>query len=213
MNRQFHLNLPPFSHDFLKRGMFFQMFKSYPTPAPSMRVRIKPGHFWLNNDAFIDWDGGVSPMFHAPNSHAYWALLSLNPNNQRPTITYGSNTAEPIPPRCPTEHLPIAWVYLEDTTTAITRRHLFDARPFFTSHRHFDARDFMEHGGTGVHLFRFTDQNKAKFYSIVPGENVFLQLINEDELRLDISADIGFDDVCLLDMGYFSDDPACTGNP
>ena len=213
MNRQFHLNFPPFSHDFLKRGMFFQMFKSYPTPAPSMRVRINPGHWWLNNEAFIDWDGGFSPIFKSPNNNAYWALLVLNPSNNQPKIVYGNASSEPKPPHCPTEHLPIAWVYLEDTTTIITRKHLFDARPFFASHRHFDARDFIEHAGTGIHLFKFTDQNKAKFYSIVPGENVFLQLINEDELRLDISADIGFESVCLLDMGYFVDVPPCSPSP
>ena len=209
----FNLNFPPYSHDFLKRGMFFQMFKAYPTPTPSMRVRINSGHFWLNNESFVDWNGGLSPTIIAPSQYAYWALITINYKLKVANVVYGTASLNPEPPECPSEHLPIAWIYLEGTTTQITRSHLFDARPFFSSTRQFDAKDFIEPGGTGIQLFDFTAQNKARFKSIVPGQNVFLQEINPGELKLDVTADIGFEDVSLIDMGSFTEDPDATPNP
>ncbi len=198
------MRLPPYSNFFTSKGMYFHMFKATPTPHPSLRVRINQGEFWLNNATQVEYAGGLSPIFILPSSNAKWCLLVINQNGY-PDIIYGESSVNPEPPECRGEHLPVAWVYLESTDSKITKKNVFDARPFMQAHKHFDAESLIEQGGAGIPTFEFTPEGTAKIYSFVAGEGVTIQQLNPFELQFDLSADIGIDNVVLFDMGYFVD--------
>ena len=198
------MRLPPYSNYFTSKSMYFHMFKTSTTPHPSLRVRINQGEYWLNNAEQVEYAGGISPIFIVPTSNAKWCLLTINQNGY-PNIIYGATSANPEPPECRSGSLPIAWVYLESTDTKITRKNLFDARPFMQAHKHFSAKSLMEQGGTGIPTFEFTSAGKAKMYSFVAGEGITIQQLNPYELQFDVAVDIGFENITLLDMGYFID--------
>lgn len=186
----------------IDKGMFFKLFKVSSTPDPSLRVRISEGALWLNNRKYILYEGGYSPFLQIPTSNARWVLLSLNPANRLPQITYGPIALDPVKPDCPSEHMPLAYILLESGMTKILNNQIYDARPFFISTKHFDAKDFIESMGGGIPIFEFSG-DRARFYTLKPGKNISIQQYDPGELTFEVDVDIGFDDVILIDCGYF----------
>jgi hypothetical protein len=139
------MNVPLYGDEF--RKLYENMATLYPSAqdSPNMTIKVSAGGFWslLNGTpAYIEYRGGNSPTLTAPVANAKWVIVSLNASGML-VNTDGSSAVSPVLPALPRTLFPVAVVYVESTTTALTSANVFDARPIFTNpvRSHLDLAD------------------------------------------------------------------------
>lgn len=206
------MNFPPISSDFINNNIFHKIFKVTPTGDPSLRVKIEKGSFWVNNIELKEYEGGLSPIFELPSHHGRWALLVISSVTKLPKIIYGEAAPNnPKTPILPSECIPLAWTFLESNSKYVTHDNLFDARPFFSAHKHISATSLIASSGSGsgLPLFQFTPDGLAKFYSLKAGRNITLTTTESNDILIETTyasgADIAFENVKNIDCGLFTE--------
>lgn len=126
------MNLPPYGNTFYQANAMEAVLKAKPQPTPDMTLQVSAGGAWLNGKTYVEFAGGNSGTFTAPDSDARWSLLSLT-NIGSLEITNGTASASPVFPSFPRNQVVIAAVYVQSTTTTLTTENVFDFRPFISS--------------------------------------------------------------------------------
>lgn len=128
------MNVPLYGDEF--RKLFGNMTTLSPSAQdePNMTIKVTAGGFWSFLDGvpkYVEYVGGSSPTITVPPSNAKWVAVCLTPGGQL-TVLDGSPSANPLLPSIPKNRYPVALVYVERVTTAITNSMVFDARPVFS---------------------------------------------------------------------------------
>lgn len=123
-------SVPPRGSQDQAIGAYFAPLEVTAQPNPNMTVAVRAGSFWTADGTWVEFTGGNSPTIVAPVSNSRYALVSLTPLGTL-AVSYGtpSPTSPPIPAP-PAGNLPLAAIFTQSTTTAITSAVVFDARPF-----------------------------------------------------------------------------------
>ena len=125
------MNRPPKGDDYRRGNFAGMMFQPSANDTPDMTIRIKPGSFWINNEKFIEYEGGVSPVISAPSSGAKWVLVAINKAGKCVIVNGLPRANNPEPPTLSQNMLPLAFVYIKSSTNVITNDMVYDARPEF----------------------------------------------------------------------------------
>lgn len=100
---------------------------------PAMTLYVGAAYYYVNS--FKRWTGGNSPAFTAPAMSARYDLLYLG-NDDQLHIQIGTAAAwgaAPDFPSVPAGSIPIAFVYLTNSTTTLTESNIVDARVILTA--------------------------------------------------------------------------------
>ncbi len=127
------ISLPPKGSTAKKLGANFTPLRVEAQSTPNMTVQVTEGAFWTAANEYMEYFGGTSPTITAPASDAKWVLLTV-------TATGLLNVIDGVPAGVPTlplpatynNELPLAAIFVGDTTSAITDDMVFDARPLWT---------------------------------------------------------------------------------
>ena len=125
------MNRPPKGDEYRRGNSAGMMFQPSANDTPDMTIRIKQGSFWINNEKFIEYEGGVSPVIEAPRSGAKWVVVALNKAGKAVLINGLPRPNNPEPPTLTQNMLPLAFVYVKSSTEVITNDMVYDARPQF----------------------------------------------------------------------------------
>ena len=140
------MNRPPKADELRKTEAHLYMGKVMASDVPSMVVRLNPITYWMGTN-FIEFAGGNSPIITAPSNGAKWVLICLGYNNIQnctPMIVNGPVAIDNPPlPALGKNQLPLALVYINAGTLAITNNMVYDARPVFMT-----GSPFMTHNET-----------------------------------------------------------------
>lgn len=126
------VSLPPKGDSAKRLGSYFSPLKVEAQATPDMTVKVNEGAFWDADGNYVEYIGGNSPQISAPTSGAKWVLVTLTPNGMI-NIVDGVESAQPDLPSPSTYkgELPLAAIFVGDTTTAITNDMIFDFRPLW----------------------------------------------------------------------------------
>jgi len=126
------ISLPPKGDTAKKLGAYFTPLKVEAQSTPNMTVKIAEGAFWTADTEFKEYVGGTSPTISAPSSNAKWVLVTVTANGQVSLIN-GTAGANPDLPAASlyADKLPLAAIFVGDTTTAITNDMIYDLRPMW----------------------------------------------------------------------------------
>lgn len=127
------LSLPPKGSSSKKLGSYFAPLKVVAQALPNMTVKISEGTFWTSTNEHMEYIGGTSPTIAAPTSDAKWVLVTVKSTGLL-NIVDGTASGTPVLPDSSTykDELPLAAVFIGDTTTAITNDMIYDLRPLWT---------------------------------------------------------------------------------
>jgi len=148
------VNRPPKGDEYRRGNFAGMMFQPSANDTPDMTIRIKQGSFWINNEKFIEYAGGVSPKIEVPSSGAKWVLVALNKTGKCVIVNGLPRANNPEPPTLSQNMLPLAFVYVKSSTTVITNDMVYDARPEFVV------------GGYPIHHNDLQNRNKDNAHSI-----------------------------------------------
>ena len=126
------ISLPPKGSDSKKLGAYFAPLKVEAQSTPDMTVKIAEGAFWTGDTEYKEYVGGTSPTIGAPASDAKWVVVALTSNGQI-TLIDGTASSSPDLPATSnfTNRLPLAAIFVGDTTTSITNDMIYDLRPMW----------------------------------------------------------------------------------
>lgn len=127
------LNQPPSGSTFRNANAPYQMLRVTANGIPDMSVRIDEGGFWVNNERYVEFIGGPSPVVVAPLvvDTAYWVVFVLNMYGQVELLYGKAVLNNPQLPSIPYNSLPLAAVLVNSTCTQITQDMINDVRPVF----------------------------------------------------------------------------------
>ena len=148
------MNRPPKGDEYRRGNFAGMMFQPSANDTPDMTVRIKQGAFWINNEKFVEYAGGVSPKIEAPRTGAKWVLVALNKAGKCVLVNGAVRSNNPEPPTLSQNMLPLAFVYVKSSTTVITNDMVYDARPEFSV------------GGYPINHADLQNRNKENAHSI-----------------------------------------------
>lgn len=127
------ISLPPKGSAAKKLGSYFTPLKVEAQASPNMTVRVSEGSFWTANNEYVEYIGGTSPNISAPLSDAKWVLVTITSNGMINIVDgVPSGNPELPPPSTYKNELPLAAIFVGDTTTAITNDMIFDLRPLWS---------------------------------------------------------------------------------
>jgi len=126
------ISLPPKGNDAKALGAYFSPLKVEALATPNMFVKVAEGAFWTANNEHQEFIGGTSPQISAPGSDAKWVLLTVTPNGTLNLIDGVSGSSPALPDvALYKDELPLAAIFVGDTTTAITNDMIYDIRPMW----------------------------------------------------------------------------------
>jgi hypothetical protein len=130
---QMSISLPPKGNDAKVLGAYFSPLKVQAQAIPGMTVKVAEGSFWTADNEYKEYIGGSTPTISAAFTGARWVLITVTDNGVL-RIVYGDIAASPVLPLPDTykDELPLAAIFLTDTTTAITNEMIFDLRPMWS---------------------------------------------------------------------------------
>lgn len=126
------ISVPPKGDADKKIGAHFAPLSAVAQDTPNLTVKIRAGWFYNTDGDVVEYSGGNSPTITPPASNAKWALIAISDTGSI-AVVHGVASATPVLPALPAGHMPLAFVYLTSTATAITNERLFDARPMWRS--------------------------------------------------------------------------------
>lgn len=130
---QMSISLPPKGNDAKVLGAYFSPLKVQAQAIPGMTVQVAEGSFWTADNEYKEYIGGSTPTISAAFTGARWVLITVSASGVL-QIVYGDIAASPILPLPATykDELPLAALFITDTTTAITNEMIFDLRPMWS---------------------------------------------------------------------------------
>lgn len=124
------ISIPPKGDDAKRIGAHFTPLSVVALDIPELKVFIKEGGFWNAEGEYVEFVGGESPLFTAPSTLAKLVVVALDGDGSL-EIYNGAASSNPQLPAIPDDNLPLAAVFVSDTTTEITNSAIFDLRPLF----------------------------------------------------------------------------------
>ncbi len=127
------ISLPPKGDQAKKLGSNFAPLKTEAQATPNMTVKVAEGSFWTETNEFMEYIGGTSPNISAPAADAKWALITVT-NTGMLNVVNGAASGTPVLPAPSSykDELPLAAIFVGDTTTAITNDMIYDIRPLWS---------------------------------------------------------------------------------
>jgi hypothetical protein len=125
------ITVPPKGDNEKRVNAYFTPLKVEAQASPDMTVKIHPGSYWSALGTHIEFIGGNTPTLTAPASDAKWVVIALNDNGLLEVLNGVSGT-NPDLPTIPETSLPLAGIFVGDTTLEITNDMVFDIRPQWT---------------------------------------------------------------------------------
>lgn len=125
------ISVPPIGDDNRRTGAYFTPLAVSSQASPNMTVQINPGSFYTANAVYKEYAGGNSPTISAPTSNAKWVVIVLN-ESALISVLNGAASSNPVLPTIPEDVLPLAGIFVSDTTTSITSDMVFDLRPLWS---------------------------------------------------------------------------------
>ncbi|TFH08236.1 MAG: hypothetical protein E4H14_06835, partial [Candidatus Thorarchaeota archaeon] len=126
------ISVPPYGDADKKIGAYFAPLSVMAQDTPNYTVQIRAGWFYNSSGVATQFVGGNSPVIAPPGSNSRWAVVTVT-DVGAVTIVYGVSSATPVLPSLPDGNMPLAFVYLTSTSTAVTNDKVYDARPLFQS--------------------------------------------------------------------------------
>jgi len=127
------ISLPPKGDTAKKLGAYFTPLRVSAQAVPNMSVFVSEGSFWTANNEHMEYFGGTSPTVSAPASDAKWVLITVTSTGLLNVVDGIASGTPVLPPASSyTNELPLAALFIGDTTTAITDAMIFDARPLWS---------------------------------------------------------------------------------
>jgi len=127
------ISTPPKGDASKKLGSYFTPLKVEPQASPNMTVKVSAGSFWTAARTHMEYIGGTSPTITAPTSDAKWVLLTINDTGVLNVVNGIASSTPVLPvPSLYQDELPLAAIFVGDTTTAITADMVFDVRPLWS---------------------------------------------------------------------------------
>ena len=129
------ISLPPKGNSAKVLDSYFSPLRVQAQAAPDMTVQVAEGSFWLADNTHQEYIGGTTPTITKtlnPNT-SKWVIVTVTKNGVL-TIENGDASASPVLP-LPEKYrdeLPLAAIFVTDTTTAITNEMIFDIRPLWS---------------------------------------------------------------------------------
>lgn len=124
------ISVPPIGDAAKRIGAHFTPLRVDAQDSPNLTVKIEKGSFYTALGEFKEYFGGNSPTLSAPTADAKWVVIALN-ENALIEVFNGTSSTSPQLPTIPEDVLPLAAVFLSDTTTEITSDTVFDIRPLW----------------------------------------------------------------------------------
>ncbi len=127
------ISLPPKGDPSKKLGSYFTPLKVDAQSIPNMTVKVAEGTFWTATNEHMEYIGGTSPTISPPGSNAKWVLVTVKTTGLL-NIVNGVASTTPHLPDASTykDELPLAAIFVGDTTTAITNDMIYDLRPLWS---------------------------------------------------------------------------------
>ena len=125
------ISVPPKGDNDKRIGANFSPLQVSAQAAPDMTVQIREGSFWTALGQHREFPGGNTPTISAPASDAKWVVVAINEDGLI-QIFDGTPSGDPDLPTLPETVLPLAGLFIGDTTTAITPAMVFDLRPLWS---------------------------------------------------------------------------------
>ena len=127
------ISLPPKGDTAKKLGSYFAPLKVEAQSTPNMTVKVSEGSFWTADNEHMEYIGGTSATISAPGSDAKWVLITVKSTGLL-NIVNGTASGTPQLPDASSyaDELPLAAIFVGDTTTAITNDMIYDLRPLWS---------------------------------------------------------------------------------
>lgn len=127
------ISLPPQGDTAKKLGSYFAPLKVEAQATPNMTVKVAEGAFWTATNKHMEYIGGSTTTISAPGSDAKWVLITVKSTGSI-NIVDGVASATPVLPAASNyaDELPLAALFVGDTTTAITNDMIYDIRPMWS---------------------------------------------------------------------------------
>ena len=127
------ISLPVKGDTAKKLGAYFAPLKAAAQATPNMTVQVSEGSFWTATNEHQEYIGGTSPIISAAGSLAKWVLVTVKSTGVL-NIVNGVDSGTPVLPDPSTykDELPIAAIFVGDTTTALTNDMIYDLRPLWS---------------------------------------------------------------------------------
>ena len=126
------ISIPPKGNDAKVLGSYFAPLKVEAQSTPNMTVRIAEGAFWTADTEHMEYIGGTSSTITAPASNAKWVLITVTSTGSIKIVDGSPSTNPVLPPASAyATELPLAAVFVGDTTVAITNDMIYDVRPLW----------------------------------------------------------------------------------
>ena len=127
------ISLPPKGSDAKKLGAYFTPLKVEAQATPNMTVKVAEGSFWTANNEYMEYIGGTSPTISAPGSDAKWVLVTVTNTGMINVVNGVASGTPDLPPTSSYKNeLPLAAIFIGDTTTAISSDMIYDLRPMWS---------------------------------------------------------------------------------
>lgn len=126
-------NLPVAGDSLRRVGAYMEELKVTAQLDPNMTVVVNPGIGYSMGMNVIEYEGGTSPIIQAPSTGVKLTMISLNKNGTLVVSSGAEVTRNPELPEIPLGNIPLAAIYLKDTTTKITNDMITDLRGFLAS--------------------------------------------------------------------------------
>lgn len=148
------LNQPPSGSTFRNANAPYQMLRVSANGIPDMSVRVEEGGFWANNENYVEFIGGPSPVVVAPSvvDSAYWVAVVLNMYGQLELLYGEAVLNNPQLPVIPYNALPLAAILVNSSCTQITQDMINDVRPvFYTGYPRLNHSELLGNDAIDLH--------------------------------------------------------------
>jgi len=127
------ISLPPKGDNAKKLGAYFAPLKVEAQASPNMTVKVAAGGFWTATGEYMEYSGGTSQPITNPTADAKWVIIALKPNGQLNPPIDGIASATPDLPDSSLykDYLPLAAIFVGNTTLSITNDMIYDLRPMW----------------------------------------------------------------------------------
>jgi len=124
------ISVPPKGDSDKRIGAHFGPLQVEAQSTPDMTVQIRAGSFWTALGNHQEYPGGNTAPISAPATDAKWVVVTINEDGLI-NLYDGTPSGDPDLPNMPENVLPLAGIFVGDTTTAITSSMVFDLRPLW----------------------------------------------------------------------------------
>ena len=125
------LNIPVAGNQFRKLNAHFEELKVISQEIPDRTLKVNPGVFWRGTQV-VEFKGAITPIIDSPTvaNTAKFVIIAIDHVNKLVLLDGEPSNVQAELPIVPHNYLPLAAVYMQSTTTAISQNMVLDLRPF-----------------------------------------------------------------------------------